>query len=87
MPGLLGRDRRQRVAELRLVIEVDRGDGRGDGRDDVGGVEAAAEPDFEHGDVDARVAEQLERDGGRRTRRRSGGVERARRDAAARRPR
>ena len=40
------------VAELRLVIEGDRRDGGGDRRDDVGGVETAAEPDFEHRDVD-----------------------------------
>ena len=48
--GLLRSDRLQGVAELRLMIEVDRRDGRRDGRHDVGGVEAAAKPDFQHGD-------------------------------------
>ena len=51
--GLLERDRRERVAEDRLVIERDAGDDRDRRVDDVRRVEPAAEPDLEHRDVDA----------------------------------
>ena len=60
--GLLDRDLAQRRAEVLLVIEGDRRDrGRPPGRHDVGGVEPAAEADFEHRHLDAGAAEQLER--------------------------
>ena len=65
MPAFSARDRVERVTELRLVIEVDRDDGRRDRRDDVRGVEAAAEADLEDGDATRRLAEQLEGDGRR----------------------
>ena len=45
--GLLEGDRRQRVAEMTLVIERDRGDRCYVGVSDVGGIEPAAEPDFD----------------------------------------
>ena len=48
------------VAELPHVIEVDRDDRRGHRRHDVGRVEAAAEADLEHRDVDRRPLEDLE---------------------------
>ena len=51
--GLLERDRLERVAEDRLVIERDAGDYRDRRGDRVRRVEPAAEPDLEHGDVDA----------------------------------
>src|SRR6476469_4752105 len=44
------------------MIEVDRRNGRRDGRHDVGGVEAAAKPDFEDGDGYGLASEQLECD-------------------------
>ena len=63
--GLLERDLRQRVPEVSLVIERDRGD-RGDRRrQDVGRVEAAAEADLDDGDIDRGALEDLERDRGR----------------------
>ena len=40
------------VAEVVLVVEGDVGDDGEDGLDDVGGVEAAAQADFEDGDVE-----------------------------------
>ncbi len=40
--GLLGRDRRQRRAEVTFVVEGDRGDRRAHGRDHRGRIEAAA---------------------------------------------
>ena len=61
--GFLRGNRRQRVAEILLVVEVDRGDRRGDGLDDVRGVEPAAESDLQDSDVDARPPKQLEPDG------------------------
>ena len=54
-----------RVPELGLMIEVDRGDGRRDRRDDIRRVEPSPQPDFEDRDLDTRAAEQLE---GRRRR-------------------
>jgi len=55
--GLLSRDLRERAAEVDLVVEIHAHDGRGRGLGDVRGVEPAAEPDLEHGDVDLLVAE------------------------------
>ena len=46
----------ERSAQVPLVVEADGRDGAGDRRDDVGGVEAAAEPDFDDGHIDAGVA-------------------------------
>ena len=45
--GLLDGDRGEVVAQLRLVVEIDRGDRRGNRRDDVRGVEAAAQSDLQ----------------------------------------
>ena len=43
-----------------LMVESDRGDGGRDRRDDVRRIEAAAEPDFEHGHLDPGAPKQLE---------------------------
>src|SRR5262245_50482278 len=59
--SLLARYRRQRSAELRLVIEGDRCNRRRQRGHDVRGIETATEADFEHGYVDLRTAKQLER--------------------------
>ncbi len=61
---LLGGDRRPRVAEPRLVIQIDRDDGGGHRITDVGGVETAAEADFDDADVDPCPPQQLVGDGG-----------------------
>ena len=45
--GLLERNRLERVAEVLLMVEADRRDGAGDGGNDVGRVEAAAQADFD----------------------------------------
>ena len=50
--GLLARDRLQGLSQQLLVIEVDRGDGGGHRSYDVGRVQAAAQADLEHGDLD-----------------------------------
>ena len=60
--GFLRGNRGERVAEILLVIEIDRGDGRRDGLHDVRRVEASAEADFEHRDIHARAPEDLEGD-------------------------
>lgn len=44
--GFFGSDFSQRLAEPFFMIEIDVGDDAGDGRDDVGGVEASAQPGF-----------------------------------------
>jgi hypothetical protein len=63
--GLLRRDLLQRVAEERLVIEAEAGDAA-DQRsvDDVGRVEASAEPDLDHAGIGGRARER-EEGGGR----------------------
>ena len=60
--GFFRGDRRQRVAEILLVIEIDRGDGRRNGLHDVRRVEASAKTHLEHRDVHARAPEELEGD-------------------------
>ncbi len=52
------------VAEEIFVVEVDAGDDGDGGLNDVGGIEAAAEPDFEDGEVDFFFCEILEGHGG-----------------------
>ena len=49
----------------RLVIEVDRRDGRRDRRDDIRRVQAASQANLEHRDVNRSAPEQLERRGRR----------------------
>ena len=51
-------------AEVVLVVEGDVGDDGEEGRDDVGGVETAAEADFEDGDVEVLLGEVEEGEGG-----------------------
>ena len=58
--GLLARDRFERLAEHVGVIVADRRDRRNDGLQDVRAVEPAAEPDLDHGDVDA-LAREVQR--------------------------
>src|SRR5207237_6746051 len=50
---LLEGNLRQRVAELLRVVEADARDDGDQRRADVGRVEASAEADLEHGDIDA----------------------------------
>src|SRR5205085_12285734 len=60
--GLLMRDRRQRIAQILLMIVVDGcNDGEGRSCDDIGGVEASAEADFEKHIVGGLVREGEER--------------------------
>ena len=59
--GLFGSDGFNAGAQPRFMIEIDGRDHAHDGRDRVGGVEPAAEPDFDDGDFDLRTPEQLER--------------------------
>ena len=57
-PGLLAGDFAERVAEKRLMVEIDRRHHGGEGRfHDIGGVETAAEPDFDDGVVGGRFGE------------------------------
>ena len=63
--GLLPGDRRQGVAEERLVVHRQGGDGAGRGcSQHVGGVEPAAEPDLDDREVGGRFGEQQEGAGG-----------------------
>ena len=61
---LLGRDLFDGVAQPIAVIQPDARDDRNQRHDDVGRVEPAAQPGFQHGQPDARLPEQDERDGG-----------------------
>ena len=54
--GLFAGDLGDGVAEVVLVVERDVGDDGEEGVDDVGGVETAAQADFEDGDVDRACA-------------------------------
>ena len=60
---LLSRDRGARVAQPRLMIQIDRDDRGGHGITDVGGVETAAEADLDDRDVDPCPPQQLVGDG------------------------
>ena len=61
--GLLRGDAGEVVAEEILVVVADRRDHRGERRvDDVGGVEAAAEPDLEQRDIGGMLGEEEEGD-------------------------
>ncbi len=62
--GFLAGDVGDGGAEVVHVVERDVGDDAELGRDDVGGVEAAAEAYFEDGDVDLLFGEVEEGDGG-----------------------
>ena len=62
--GLFARDLGDGVAELFRVIERDVGDDGEDRLDDIGGVEAAAKADFEHGDIDLGSGKVQEGHGG-----------------------
>ena len=63
--GLLAGDRGQRVAEKFGVIHADRrDDGRQRRLDHIGGIEPAAETDFEQHDIGRMPREQTERRGG-----------------------
>src|SRR6202171_449527 len=65
-PRFFSRDLRKGLSELCGVVERDGGDDRERGGRDVGGVEAAPEPDLEDREIDAHLPEQEE--GGRRGR-------------------
>ena len=57
MPAFSMRDLGQRVAEILLVVVVDRGDDSDRGlRDHIGGIEPAAQTDFEQQIVGGRAA-------------------------------
>jgi hypothetical protein len=56
--GLFSRDQRQRVAQILLVIVVDRRDHGEHGLHDVGRIEPAAESDFADQRVDGRVVKE-----------------------------
>src|SRR5262245_41078634 len=58
-PGLFARNGLEGVAEIGLMVEINGRDGDRDRRHDVGGVKAAAETDFEHGDVHAGISKNL----------------------------
>src|SRR4029453_14973082 len=62
--GLLEGDRFDCLTEILLVIQANRGNGSDHGRDHIRRVEASAQSDFEHRYLDARAAEELERNGG-----------------------
>ncbi len=62
--GFFGGDGAEGVAEEFDVVEADVGDDGDERLDDVGGVEAAAESDFEDGDVDVLLGVEAEGDGG-----------------------
>src|SRR6202008_1868306 len=62
--GLFRSDFTQRVAEEIFVIEIDSGDDADLRRDDVGRIQAAAEPRFEHGEVDPSFGKIEKCDGG-----------------------
>jgi len=55
--GLFSRNGFQAPAQVGFVIEIDRGDHCEIGHHHVGGVEAPAEPHFEHYDIDALLFE------------------------------
>jgi hypothetical protein len=57
---LLGADRLDRVAQVFAMVDADRDDRRSVGVQDIHGVEPAAHPDLEHGDVHARSDEYQE---------------------------
>src|SRR5438132_6178207 len=52
------------MAEKVFVVEIDAGDDADHGRKNVGGIEAAAKADFEHGEFSAGAGEILESHGG-----------------------
>src|SRR6185436_3410129 len=60
-PGLLHGHRLDGAAEILLVIEVDRRDHRNQRLDHIGCVEAAAEADLDHGDIDSTASKMQER--------------------------
>ncbi len=62
--GLFAGDLGDGVAEVVLMVERDVGNDGDQGVDDVGGVEAAAEADFEDGDVSLLLLEVEEGQGG-----------------------
>ncbi len=61
---LFSRDFFEGVAEKVFVVEINAGDEGDERRKDVGGIEAAAEADFEYGEVHALAGEGFERHGG-----------------------
>ena len=64
--GLVGRDLPQRVAEVLLVVEVDRREDADGRRADGGRVVATAQTDLQHRHLDALAREVVERQRGRR---------------------
>ena len=62
--GFFAGDLGEGVAQPLLVVEVDVGDDGDEGRDDIGGVETAAESDLKDGDVDVLGGEVVESHGG-----------------------
>src|SRR5882762_1290693 len=62
--GFFGCDRVQRVAQKVFVVEIDAGDDGDERRKDVGGIEAAAQADFEDGEVYALAGKIFESHGG-----------------------
>ena len=56
--GFFAGDVSDGVAEKLLVIEIDVGDDREDGLDDVGGIQASTHADFEDGDFDLDAAKK-----------------------------
>src|SRR6267378_2070120 len=62
--GFFGCDLVQRVAQKIFVVEIDAGDDGGERRKDVGGIEAAAQADFEDGKVYALAGKIFESHGG-----------------------
>ena len=59
--GFLTGDIRERVAEVLLMIEVDRRDGGHDGLNDIGRVEPSAQANLDDAELDAGVTKQVER--------------------------
>ena len=64
-PRLFGRNFTNAGAEITLVIQIDRRDGRGQRCHHVGGVEAATETHLEERQLHAGAPKQAKRDGGR----------------------
>jgi hypothetical protein len=64
-PGLFAGDCGDGVAQIVLMVEGDIGQNRKDGVDDVGGIEAATETDFEDGDIDLLLGVIEEGEGGK----------------------
>ena len=54
--GLFRGDGLERRAEVLLVVEIDGCDGSGNRLDDVGGIEPAAEPDFQYRELHSRIS-------------------------------